>query len=819
MLKELSSFRQSKDPRILALRSATAKLPVNDLQKPILDLIRNHTYSLIVAETGSGKSTQVPQIILNDSIDRKRGGYCSVLCVQPRRIAAQMVARRVADERHEELSSRNSVGYKVRFDYHTPSPSGSITYCTTGIMLNMLQSKTTNELEKYSHIILDEVHVRDIGIDFVMLLLKRYIDRCPALRRPTPKVIVMSATIDIDLFSSYFRNEKPDGTLLPAPHISVPGRQFHVKRHYLNEVLKDVKTSIQPDILSKLLGERATQKFLQEHSALSGTETRELIANILAERSSKEIFSPRQICGNPDDEAQLMPLGLICAAIFHLLTTTKTGSVLVFLPGLRHLFGLEQQLRSFGSALKLNLADEGQFRVLKLHSDLPDELAKLSLPFSDSCRRIILATDIAEASLTIADVKYVIDSGKVYQKTYDSETHSRRMACSWVSQSSALQRLGRAGRVQNGEYFFLGAKEHFDSLRITKSPEIIRSDLQETCLLAKSVDPDIPISEFLSQAIEPPDDGEMCAAIESLKRMKALENPETLTNLGQALASLKVTPALGKLVILGIIFRCLDPLLILGAMGDDTDLFRRGITLKERVEILTDRAAFIGLSASDHISRINAFKAVRQVWSKDGPLGASEYTLSSNIDIIDYREIFVNACQVLTRLARARLITQAQAKFRDDGEFGGPSLNVNSQNIPLIKALLLHCLSPQLAAPRGQTAYSTQIDRSVKLWPFSVIMSKPPPRSLIVYSTKYQHPEGMMLMDASLISPLTACLFGGELTWQRDLLVVNHWLRIKLSVKEASYTTNTYALGLVSLGRTLDKVSMGSALLSSSLVL
>ncbi|KAF3387131.1 ATP-dependent RNA helicase [Penicillium rolfsii] len=828
--KALRKFRESKDPKVVAIRSATSNLPVNEHKEKVLDLIQNNTYSIIVAETGSGKSTQVPQMILNDAIEKSAGGYCNVLCIQPRRIAARLLAQRVADERLETIG--NTVGYMIRFGIKRPAKGGSITYCTTGLALNLLQDNPAL-LNSFSHIILDEVHVRDIDIDFVMLLLKKHIDNSRAAGTPTPKIVVMSATVDVDLFASYFQNMGPDGELLPAPHVSIPGRQFHVKSHYLDEILDDITKTLRKDVLTWCLKEPSTIKFLQHHYRNFAAEepVDEEFVNedpldetndefdddsdtlLPAEETGSTIALSRPTTSKRVDDAPFVPSGLIAAVTHHLLSTTGAGSVLVFLPGLSQIIAAESQILQAAEMLELDFSNEEKFRILKLHSSLPEELAKLNQEIPKGCRRILLATDIAEASLTIPDVRYVIDSGKVNQLMYDPRTRSHQMSCCWASQSSTVQRAGRAGRVQDGGYFFLGNKECFDSLRITKSPEILRSDLQSVCLRAKLSDPVTPINEFLQQAIESPEAPDIDMAIDSLKKLQALDDKEGLTNLGSLVSHMPVLPPhFAKLVILGAIFQCLDPLLIVATLGEETNFFYRGSDDKQRQKTWNDQAAFAGQSSSDHFSTINAFKAVRSVWNESGWRAGQKFAFSRNVYVPVYREAFLTANQILGQLEQAQIISKWLSNDKDpEYRFGGPKLNVNSNHVPLIKALLLHCLYPRLAAPKldSNTTFLTQTEKKAVLHAGSMTKNgKQPPRALLIFNQKFLwgSPPGITgLKEASIVTPLTACLFGGKLAVQRSSIVMDSWMRTRVEVFDSPATPNEVVRDVVELNNILNK--------------
>ncbi|KAJ5565208.1 hypothetical protein N7513_001450 [Penicillium frequentans] len=811
--QSLDERRQSEDPGTIEIRSQQDQLPVIQIRQQVLEIINGHTYSIIAAETGSGKSTQIPQIILDDAIDQGFGGQCNVICVQPRRIAAQFLAERVSHERGEVVG--DSVGCLARYDYRRPTNiGGNITYCTTGIMLNILQNQP-GTLSSLTHIMLDEVHVRDIGIDLIMMLLKRYVDKCRSTGVAVPRIVILSATIDLDLFSTYFANIEPDGKLIPAPYISIPGRQFDVKKHNLDNVLDELAATYEPDVLSSLLDGPETKSFLDNHYArFEGIEKPEIEAsNSVTENptgSSTNLISAVQTSEALEMEDRLIPYGVITALIFHLLNTTTSGSILVFLPGLATIKKLEERMLAFTAMKKfdLNFTDEGQFRLFKLHAALPAEMAKLSLPFPEGCRRVFLSTDVAEASVTIPDVKYVIDTGKVNNLVYDHTARSRRLGPFWVSKASAIQRAGRAGRVQDGEYFFLGSQQCYDNLRKMKSPDIQRAPLDELCLRVKANAPDTPIIDVLKQTLEPPNTEAVMQTIKHLTQTRLLDENENLTNLGALLDHLPLDPSAGRLVILGVIFQCLEPMLILAALNGES-LFRRPSSMEDSHTIRNKRHEFAGQSHCDHISTINAFKAMRAV-ERHG-LSVRDYAQDQHLEFHSYTEATSVVNVLLESLKAARLVRGSPIP-KTSYHVGGNALNINSDCIPLIKALILHAQFPHVAAPTPSTSrsYFSKTEREHHLpWASAANILPPPPiRDLVTYQGKQaSHTAGetSMLRENSLVSPLAMCLFGGRMVWKDRMLRMDSWLPLGINMKDPTYTSDEAARSIIELHKAIDK--------------
>lgn len=207
--KQLQTQLEQTDKLDDSISSSRKELPMLQHGSNVLQLVKNNQYSIIVGATGSGKTTQVPQILFEDYIRRGEGGKCNIICTQPRRIAATSVARRVAEERRETLAE--SVGYQVRFDTQVSQAPGSITYCTTGILLKQLQSSADDVFSVLTHIIVDEVHERDIDIDFLLILLKQITAKRILKNKKAPHIVLMSATMDVERFGDYFASHSKDG--------------------------------------------------------------------------------------------------------------------------------------------------------------------------------------------------------------------------------------------------------------------------------------------------------------------------------------------------------------------------------------------------------------------------------------------------------------------------------------------------------------------------------------------------------------------------------------------------------------------------------
>jgi ATP-dependent RNA helicase DHX36 len=781
-----------QNPAYVEMRQKRSGLPMNQYKQKVLDMVSSHTYSIVIGATGSGKTTQVPQILLDEAISNGDGGSCNVVCTQPRRIAATSVARRVADERGERL--QGTVGYHVRFDAKLPQPGGSITYCTTGILLQQLQHSPDEVMAGNTHLVIDEVHERDILIDFLLIILKKVMARRLADGKSVPKIILMSATMDTDLFGSYFNNAAQGSE---CPTLSVPGRTFPVKERYLDNILEDMKKSYPQSSLRILQSDTATRDYLQVDQNFSRmnparadgsmAETEQPEDFVIDWKKERKVSAEGEAMISDDKEDALIPYGLAAATIAHICRTSSEGAILVFLPGLDEIVQVEKLLRE-ARPLDINFYDASKYKVHMLHSSMPAGQTEVFNPVPSGCRKIILSTNIAETSVTIPDVQYVVDTGKLREKRYDQLRRITKLQCTWISKSNSKQRAGRAGRVQNGNYYALFSKARYESLRAIGLPEMLRTDLQEICLDIKAQAFKSPIREFLAEAIEPPAPSAVDYSVMNLQALDCLTDDEKITPLGRLLASLPIHPSLGKMIVLGIIFRCLDPMLVLGAAAEERNLFTN--PLERRREAQEAKLSFVEGSASDHIATLKAVRQMRLVRSERNDYYMRDFGIQNFIHNGAFKNIDSTAKQIEDILVEAGLIPFTPPHSRIRNEYGDPLLNENSESIPLIKALVLAGHHPNLAVFGGGRTFRTVGERGTTLHPSSVNAprernhSSPPDLpygTLYTYSTMAKSNDGnsLYLRETSECTPLMATLFGGKVRQSptsSNILEMDNWL-------------------------------------------
>ncbi|KJE94605.1 hypothetical protein CAOG_05226 [Capsaspora owczarzaki ATCC 30864] len=503
----------------------------------ITKIVEQNDVTIVTGATGSGKTTQVPQLILDKYTQDGNGGRCHILVTEPRRIAAIGAAARVAEERGETLGQ--SVGYFVRHDSQLPpSIAGTIVFCTSGALLRRLAVDPT--LVGVTHLILDEVHERDIASDFTLTLIRTLLTS--GKRNGSQlKVILMSATVHAERFLEYFKSAG-----LRCGGITVEGQSFPVRSFYWHDLFDTVRAQANSSLLAHSSRESFTQQF----------EDQPLSANYAA-----------------------------LVDVIRFAIRTVSGVVLVFLP-------------SWDDIRTLLSMTQGWSRTqfLPLHSTLSMQEQQLVFsPVPAGFIRVILATNIAETSITIDNVEAVIDTGRVREKSHAGFSALGSLTTRWISKASMMQRKGRAGRTRPGICYHMYSSHKASTLDEFARPEILRSPLYDTCLYIKLLELG-SIRTFLSQTPDPPESVQVSLALETLVDMGALEQPgEILTPLGKTLAQLPIDPRYGKLLIYASAFNALDFALPVAASANTRDPFltmSSSETAKARAIALKQALAF-----------------------------------------------------------------------------------------------------------------------------------------------------------------------------------------------------------------------------------
>lgn len=685
------------------MRRSRETLPVSTRSSEIIKHIEENEITIVMAATGSGKTTQIPQLILDDWTKKEEGGRCNIFCTQPRRIAAMSVAHRIANERGETLGRGGSVGYQVRFDQKLPDENGSITFCTIGVFLRKMQTALLRGgdrvLDNVTHIIVDEVHERDVDTDLLLVVLKRLLADRKAKGNPL-KVVLMSATIDPTLFQKYF----PDESGRPAKVFEVEGRSFPVEKHFLDEFVGDLVASKEADWVFR---DEKVQKYLGRELGQSATS----ILSAAGVSQSRATASAR-----PDNDEELeIPYPLVALTIAHVLRKSDSGHVLVFLPGWEEIQSVHKIITDRHLSLGLNLSDSARYAVHIMHSTIPlAEQQQIFEPPPAGIRRIILSTNIAETSVTIPDVVYVVDTAKIKENRFDPERHISSLVSAWVGTSNLNQRAGRAGRHRPGEYFGILGKDRSTRLHTHQTVEIKRVDLSNVVMHVKALNfPGMEAEEVLASCIEPPAPERVAAAIQSLTMTGALDHKKALTSLGRVLLQLPVEVQVGRLVLLGSLFRCLEQALTLAAILTNRDPFLCPPAMKREAQAAKDSWADDEFR-SDALAVLKAYNTWWEFERKNDYSGASRFCSDNFLSKATLLTISKVKAHLLQSLYDAGVIDisaggQSVASSRTPGI--PPQLNQNGDSLPLLAALIATAAQPKFAIRTSPMTYRTPHDK------------------------------------------------------------------------------------------------------------
>ncbi|XP_062572241.1 putative pre-mRNA-splicing factor ATP-dependent RNA helicase PRP1 [Saccostrea cucullata] len=511
-------------PRYFELLNKRKMLPVWEYKEKFCDIINNHQILVLVGETGSGKTTQIPQWCLEWV--RCRYQKKGVACTQPRRVAAMSVAQRVSEEMDVGLGQE--VGYSIRFEDCTSSKT-LLKYMTDGMLLREAMSDPL--LEAYGIVMLDEAHERTLATDILMGLLKEV-----AKQRSDLKIIVMSATLDAGKFQNYFDN---------APLMTVPGRTHPVEIFYTPEAERDYL-------------EAAIRTVIQIHMCEEGP-----------------------------------------------------GDILMFLTGQEEIDEackrLQREIDNLGPEV-------GDMKCIPLYSTLPPNLQQRifeapppAKPNGAVGRKVVVSTNIAETSLTIDGVVFVIDPGFAKQKVYNPRIRVESLLVTAISKASAQQRAGRAGRTKPGKCFRLYTEKAYkNEMQDNTYPEILRSNLGSVVLQLKKLGiDDLVHFDFM----DPPAPETLMRALELLNYLAALDDDGELTELGSMMAEFPLDPQLAKMVIASCDCSCSNEILSITAMLSVPQCFVRPTEMKKTADEAKMRFAHID---GDHLTLLNVYHAFKQ---------------------------------------------------------------------------------------------------------------------------------------------------------------------------------------------------------------
>ncbi|XP_027331218.1 DExH-box ATP-dependent RNA helicase DExH6 isoform X2 [Abrus precatorius] len=820
-MNSVSNLRQIIEDR--------SKLPIASFKDVITSTVESHQVVLISGETGCGKTTQVPQFIL-DHVWGK-GEVCKIVCTQPRRISATSVSERIATERGETIGE--NVGFKIRLESRGGRQS-SIVLCTTGVLLRVLVSKGSHWSKKgpgkddgsgITHIIMDEIHERDRYSDFMLAIIRDMLPSYPHLR-----LILMSATIDAERFSQYFGS---------CPIIHVPGFTYPVKTFYLEDVLSIIKSSNDNHLDSTTCSIPIINRELSEEDKLSVDEAInlawsnddwDLLLELVSSEGSPELFNyqhsltgltPLMVFagkGRVGDMCMLLSFGANCnlrskdgmtaleiaerenqlevaeiikkhmdgdfsnsmeekklldkylatvnpelvddvlieQLIRKICIDSTDGGILIFLPGWDDINRTRERLLASHF-----FKNSSKFMLISLHSMVPSvEQKKVFKRPPHGCRKIVLSTNIAETAITIDDIVYVIDTGRMKEKSYDPYNNVSTLQSSWISKASAKQREGRAGRCQPGICYHIYSKLRATSLPDFQIPEIRRIPIEELCLQVKLLDPSCKIEEFLGKTLDPPVFESIRNAIVVLQDIGALSTDEKLTQLGEKFGSLPVHPLICRMLFFAILMKCLDPALTLACASDCRDPFTLPMLPEEKKRAATAKSELAGLyrGCGDQFAII----AVFECWNNAKKMGlearfCSQYFVSSSV----MHMLSGMRRQLQTELVRNGFIHEDVSSY-----------SVNAYDPGVLHAVLVAGLYPMvgrfLPNKSGkrliiETSGGDKVRLHNHSTNFKLSFKKNLDQTLIVYDEITRGDGGMNIRNCTVVGPLPLLLLSTEI--------------------------------------------------------
>ena len=697
--EEMKSSWSSKASTTSYQNSLTSRksLPIWNYKDELLDAIEQHQTVIVCGETGCGKSTQVPAFILERELSRGRS--CKVYCTEPRRISAIALARRVSEELGEAKAdvgtSRSFVGYAIRLESQL-TPQTRLIYATTGIVMRMLER--SDDLGDITHLVLDEVHERSIDSDFLLIVLRKLLER-----RPDMKVVLMSATVDAQRFSNY---------LDQAPILNVPGRTFPVDTKYLEDAIE--LTNFNGIARYRDAGEVEDDEDILIDSFSKTTLSADNIKHYSANtRNALLQFDEYRI--NYD-----LILKLLETLATHDNYVRYSNAILVFLPGIA-------EIKKLNDMLVGHSCFATGWCVYALHSTIAtEEQERAFVVPAPGYRKIVLATNIAETGITIPDVTCVIDTGKHKEMRFDERRQLSRLIEVFISRANAKQRRGRAGRVQRGLCFHLFTKNRHDNiLAEEQTPEMLRLSLQDLVLRVKICKLG-GIEQTLSAALDPPSTKNIRRAIDSLVDVKALTNREELTPLGRQLARLPLDVFLGKLVLIGTIFGCLDAALTIAAILSSKSPF--SAPMGSRSQAYAARLAF-KKGDSDLLTIYNAYLAWRRICTSNA-MPEYQFCRKNFLNPQTLSNIEDLKAQLAASLADAGFLKLSNSEQGLLGKVGhysrrrnfvGIPDRYNSNNYDLMQnTVIAYSFYPQLLKREGKGWRNIANNQSVSLHPTSV---------------------------------------------------------------------------------------------------
>jgi ATP-dependent RNA helicase DHX57 len=814
--------RWQKTKQSGSLSRAREALPAFQLRDELRKVLKESRVVVVGGDTGSGKTTQIPQYVWEYFCEEKKASLCNIVCTQPRRLAATAVALRVAEERDENIG--DSVGYSIRLENRI-GPNTRLLYCTTGILLRRMQADAN--IGNISHVIVDEIHERGVDTDFLLILLRDLLRR-----RNDLTVILMSATMNAAKFSEYF-----GGT----PVLTIPGRTHPVTVTHLEKIIPQInyvleegsRFGILEGVSSKVKNMRNARHTSDismdraEYEEDRGADNEIRRAAKLAQGEGGDPVDPRTAATLARMDPEKINYELVDRLVEYIdrHNPCGDGAVLIFMPGLAEITRCIEELRA-------NPYLGGRCVIFNLHSSLgnADQKAVFARPPKGK-RKIVVGTNIMETSITIDDAVYVIDCGKFKENRYDPRKTLSQLVTCWVSKAAARQRTGRAGRVRPGQCFRLFTTGQYERLEDHQLCEMQRVPLESLILQIHVLNLGDEMA-FLRKAMDPPVERAVQGSVAVLTGLGALtEESKQLTSLGYHLANLPLDVRIGKMIIIGSVMRCLDPVLTIAACVSVRSPFQSSAEDQGQMDAV--RRGFSRDYNSDLLAMYFAYSGWLGALEKGGQGAARKFCTEAFLSTNSLTQIQVTKQQYERYLVEAGFIfadktaegvatSGPAAGSRAQGgtgrnrfisayyvalddtvyESGGKYYNANSTVVKCVVASLVAGLYPNVAKimksaptasnlPPGRVQFLKAASRDgsdVAIHPSSVNASKSREFTypFLCYVEKIKT-SYIFLRETTMVSPYSLVLFGGPSVYlpEYNELIFDNWVSFACAEEDA----------------------------------
>uniref|UniRef100_A0A0D9YFG1 Uncharacterized protein n=1 Tax=Oryza glumipatula TaxID=40148 RepID=A0A0D9YFG1_9ORYZ len=775
-----------------------SKLPISSYKDAISSTLENH---------------QVPQYILDHMWGK--GESCKIVCTQPRRISAISVAERISAERGESVG--DTVGYKIRLE-SKGGKNSSIMFCTNGVLLRLLIGRRfaavvsssafgkkifPSSLRLYSNNYTQSCILYHVLMSATIDAerFSNYFSGCPFIQVPgfthPVKTFYLEDVLSIlqsvgdnhldpttdDLKQSSLLTDDYKSSMDEAINLALDNDEFDpllelISAEQNQEIFnyQHSETGVTPLMVLAGKGQVGDICMLLSFGVDCSTRDHDGKSALdWAEQGNQqevcEVIKKHMECGSAKltEENELLNKYLATINPEHIDTVlierllrkicvdSNEGAILVFLPGWEDINQTRERLLASPF-----FQDSSKFLVLSLHSMIPSsEQKKVFKRPPAGSRKIILSTNIAETAVTIDDVVFVIDSGRMKEKSYDPYNNVSTLHSSWVSKANSRQRQGRAGRCQPGTCYHLYSRFRAASLLEYQIPEIKRMPIEELCLQVKLLDPNCRIADFLRKTLDPPVPETVRNAITVLQDLGALTQDEQLTELGEKLGSLPVHPSTSKMLLFGILMNCLDPALTLACAADYRDPFLLPMAPDERKRAAAAKVELASLYGgySDQLAVVAAMDCWRR--AKDRGQEAqfcSKYFVSSN---------------TMNMLSNMRKQLQNELAQRGFVPADASACSLNARDPGIIRAVLMAGAYPmvgRLLPPRKNTrraVIETASGAKVRLHPhscnFNLSFCKTSGNPLVIYDEITRGDGGMYIKNSSVVGSYPLIILATEM--------------------------------------------------------